>query len=397
MASNNLGLGGGGPRRGKSPTEDRELLSNQLRAELKEAAQEEWGGSGLSARGIILRLLVIIPFCVLEIIAVSVFWRGQGIAGLGFNASVLLPHGLACLILPWTLYPWLPRSYREAPVLSSALILGFAVPLPVLGPFCVVLILKLLNRVSTGTIKRTNPLWVVGSQVPDAETVDFVGKLDASESILQIMNGADPLARRNLILATKRLPPAQAVPVLRTGLRDSDEEAKLYAQGILSQLVERYEGSIAELKKGAEAHPEDTELMLRLAEQYHEVVELDLVTDPELQAFYISNAIELLERVLAVEPANDGVMLLLAKYCLQMNDPERALTVVERLKELAVSPDLLEPLEIEALFQQRSWGAFRKQLNEGMVNRFCNPEIQHLGRFWLGDFPSNAPGPKASS
>ena len=396
MASNNLGLDGGGPRRGKDPTEDRELLSHRLRAELKEAAREEWGGNDSSARAMMLRLLLIVPFVVLEITAVSVFWSGQSIAGLGLSVSVLLPHGVACLILPWALYPWLPRSYRDAPVLSSALIIGFSLPLPLLGPLCVVLILKLLNRVSTYAAKRQNPFWVVGSRVPDAGTVDFDGKLDASKSILQIMNGADPLARRNLILATKRLPPAQAVPVLRTGLRDSDEEVKLYAQGILSQLVERYEGSIAELKKSSETHPEDTELMLRLAEQYHEVVELDLVTDPELQAFYISNAIELLEQVLAVEPANEPIMLLLAKYCLQMNDPERALRVVDELQKLAVSPDLLEPLEIEALFQQRSWGAFRKRLNDGMVNRFCNPELQHLGRFWLGDFPSKAPGSETS-
>jgi tetratricopeptide (TPR) repeat protein len=334
----------------------------------------------------------LVPFCFFESLSVYSFAIGASFFGLPEKVSVLLPHGLACVALPWALYPWLPPSYREAKWLSSGLILGIALSLPVFGPGCVLIILKLLNKLSRGHMKKEESSWVVGSRVPDAEGIDFVSGKDSSDSILQVMNGPDPIARRNLVLATKRLPPSEAVPVLRAGLRDSDEEVKLYSQGILSKLVERYEEMVAKLKKDLLSSPDDCVLLLQLAEQLCEIVELSLVADRELQLFYLESAIKLLEKVHALEPANDHAMALLARYHLMTNDPDAAIGVVDQLRKLGASLDVLEAIEIEALFQKRSWPEFREKLSGVVLNRFYDPHLLNLSEFWVGSPSSSTRG-----
>lgn len=362
------------------------LSSDQFRAQFRSRDRGRWWQSD-SEEGRwrpVLRVLRFLPFILFECFSGYSLAFESSYFGLSEKASVLLPHGVACLVLPVALFPWLPASYRESSWLTTGLVLGISLPLPLFGPVCVMVILKLLNKLSTCKVKNEVPFWVVGSRVPDAEGVDFVRGKDSSDSILQVMNGPNPIARRNLILATKRLPPEEAVPILRTGLRDSDEEVKLYAQGILSQLVERYEDSVADLKKDLLSHPDDTVLSVRLAEQLCEIVDLNLVTDRELQLFYISNAVELLEKVLDLEPGNDEVLILLARYHLKINEPDAALGAVERLRELGTSSEVLEPVEIEAFFQKRCWPEFRARLSGGLVNRFCDPQLQRLSEYWIG-------------
>ncbi len=226
-------------------------LSRRMRDQYKLDQKSSWYDSNPARvlRKQSVRLLGLLPFLLFETLSVFFFATGNQFPGLLNTASVLVPHGFACVLLPMSLYPWLPLSYRKCWGLSSGLIMGFALTLPVFGPACIMIILRLLNKVSTCKTTQNSSTWIVGSQVPDAEELDFANGGSAADSILQVMNGADPVARRNLVLATKRLSPAEAVPVLRTGLRDSDEEVKLYAQGILSKLVERYEGTVAALKK----------------------------------------------------------------------------------------------------------------------------------------------------
>ncbi len=361
------------------------LLSRRLREQYRVERKESWRDAKcvvlMRKHGI--RLLGLLPFVFFEALSIFFFVSGSPFPGLSVKASVLIPHGFACVLLPMSLYPWLPQSYRKNWALSFGLIMGFALTLPVFGPACIVIILRLLNKVSVCKTVRSSSPWVVGSRVPHAADCDFVNGATAANSILQVMNGADPVARRNLVLATKRLAPAEAVPVLRTGLRDSDEEVKLYAQGILSKLVERYEGMVADLKKDLERSPQDTTIMLQLAEQYCEIVVLDLVTDQELQRFYLKSAIELLEAILLREPGNDQVMILLAKYQLMVNEPDRAMVTLKGLRALGVPDEVLVPVEVEALYLKRAWQDFRARLSEGIRDRFCDPQLQSLGEFWV--------------
>jgi hypothetical protein len=362
------------------------LSSASLRAQFRSNSRNQWWQSKNddSGWGRFLRLIGLIPFVFLESLSVYSFAFGVSFFGVPEKASVLVPHGLACLALPWALYPWLPSSYRKAKWLSSGLILGMALSLPVFGPACVLVVLKLLNKLSRCKVEKKDPFWVVGSRVPDAEGVDFVSGKDSADSILQVMNGPDPVARRNLVLATKRLPASEAVPVLRAGLRDSDEEVKLYSQGILSQLVERYEEMVAKLKEDLLSRPDDCVLLLQLAEQLCEIVELGLVADRELQLFYVESAITLLVKNHSLEPKNDHVMVLLAKYHLMMDNPVPAMEVVGQLQELGGIQREIEWIGDEPILRsptsqtKRVLGWIALKVRKGNA---CRIQVQRSGSF----------------
>ena len=326
------------------------------------------------------------PFVVLELAAVWIFLTQAPWFGENFEAGVVLLHSVASLALAIALHPFLPLAYQECRTLSGSLIFGLSMSLPVFGPACVIIILSLIRKSRKCVATRNREPWVIGSRVPDAELTDYSSGRDSADSILQIMVGSDPIARRNLILATKRLSSDQAIPVLRTGLRDSDEETKLYSQAILSQIEEKYEKTIADLKAQCEQKPQETACRLRLAEQYHEIVDLDLVTDSELQDFYIRNAIKLLMEVVNEEPRHEQAHIDLVRYHLRIGESREASVWLGRLRELNVSNEVLEVYEVEILFNQRAWERLRSRIREGMRNRFCDPALQAAGEFW---FPQN--------
>lgn len=348
------------------------------------------GDSGLSRRQAdsgsdsLFRGFLILTSLSCEGLAVWFFSTERSLGGLGYESGVVIFHIFASLLLPFSLYPSLPRSYREDWWLSFGLIFGISSTLPLFGPACVLVILKLLNRTLAPQQDSVDLPFVTGSRVPNAEEHDFVSGLNGVASILQIMVGPDPIARRNLILATKRLGAEQAIPILRTGLRDDDEEVKLYSQGILSQLVEQYEKSIAELKIAVEKAPEDSALMIRLAELYFEIVDLDLITDAGLQTFYIDRSIALLKQVVAHEPDNEEAVLKVIKYHLRLEQTAEAAACLQSLREKGVASELIEPIEVELLFLIRSWDSFRTRVRDGMINRFCDPGLLSLEEFWFG-------------
>lgn len=334
------------------------------------------------------RLILILSFLTFEGGAVWLFLNQSPFFGMNYEGGVVILHVAASLILPIALFPWLPLSYQQNGWLSSSLIFGLSGALPVFGPLCVLVILKSLNKTQTGQTSERSGSFVTGSQAPNVEDDDFVSRSGEAQSILQIMIGPDPLARRNLILATRRLCVEQAIPILRTGLRDEDDEVKLYSQAILSQLVEQYEKTIFDLKKTLETSPEDTESMVRLAAQYFEVVELDLITDEGLQIFYIKRSIAILEQVMIHEQDNEEVMLALVKYHLRVEQTDEATAFIQRLRDRGVSAELIEPLEVELLYLGRSWDRFRARVREGLLNRFCDPKLLSVEEFWFGRNPS---------
>ena len=91
-----------------------------------------------------------------------------------------------------------------------------------------------------------------------------------------------------------------------------------------------------------------------------------------------------------LDPQHDHVMVNLARYHLMVNHSDQALALVERMRGHGVGSEVWEPLEIEALFQKRSWKEFRSRLQEGLLNRFCDPRLQSVGDFWIGAPTSSA-------
>ncbi len=330
------------------------------------------------------RWLLFVPFLFFEGLSLWLLGLQVGVLGLPYQLSVLGMHGVACLFLWWAVCVWKPRAGGENAGVLGAMVLGLSISLPVAGPTCVFLMLYLIGERRPAVVKKeVESPFTIGTRVPSASELDFVNGPDASTSMLGVMTGPDVESRRNLILGARNLPANDAVPLLRTGLIDSDEEVKLYSQSRLSAIVEQYEETIASFKQGLDEKPEDTSLLLSLAEQYTELVTLDLVIDPEIQRFYLRQAADLTERACRVAPEETQPWMARAQYALALGDTEVASQAIEHLEQLGAGSEVTEPLAIEVCFLRRDWDQFRESLAEGLRNRFVAPSVQALGEFWL--------------
>eukprot|EP01035_Chromulina_nebulosa_P034026 gene34026-45608_t len=129
-----------------------------------------------------------------------------------------------------------------------------------------------------------------------------------------------PSPGRNAILALRELDPIVAIPLLRKGLQDSDEQVRIYAQNILSGLIERFEANLKELEQRVAAEPAAALHAIRLAEHFHELVYLDVAGDDETAAHYLATAQDILHRASALAPQDPQIPFLGLKCALRARD-----------------------------------------------------------------------------
>ncbi|MEX2381490.1 MAG: HEAT repeat domain-containing protein [Opitutales bacterium] len=77
----------------------------------------------------------------------------------------------------------------------------------------------------------------------------FQSRTEVSTSILQILNSPDVSNRRKAVLALRAIEPRFALPFLRRAVQDSDEHVRIFAQGILTEIVEQFDKSIKVMEK----------------------------------------------------------------------------------------------------------------------------------------------------
>lgn len=203
-------------------------------------------------------------------------------------------------------------------------------------------------------------------------------------SVAQILRGPDAAARRNAILALKELDTRSALPLLRKGLQDSDEQVRIYAQNTLSGLLERFEGSIKVFERRATEQPGEVAALIGLAEQYFELVYLDVAGDEETSAHLLGKAVALVERAVEQAPTDPRVALLRLRYALRQRDVAGAAQALARVERLGVDRQMIMPWQAELAYQQGDWARLREVLAQFHREGYVNPRIEALGRFWMG-------------
>lgn len=238
--------------------------------------------------------------------------------------------------------------------------------------------------------------WIVGSKPPRREerpllvwrdrkvkdNFQFVRNVGPRSSIAEILRGPDPASRRNAILAVKELDVRAALPLLRKGLQDSDEQVRIFAQNSLSDLLEKFESRIKALEARSQSHPTDVAAAVGLAEQYFELVYLEVAGDEETSDHLLGKAMAILDRAARQSPENPRVALLQLRYALRQRDREAARAALERVKTLQVDEQVLLPWETELAFIERDWSAVKRLLARFSEKRFVNPRVEALAEYW---------------
>lgn len=269
----------------------------------------------------------------------------------------------------------LPREQQQAWWFAA----GPALVFPVAGILMSLGFIRLLHRPPVDRSTRRYIVWA--DQMTEGLT-DTLPAGAAGQSIVEILQSPRTQLRRNAILALRELDPQLAIPLLRKGLQDSDEQVRIYAQNILSTMLERYESGIKELAQRVSAEPGAALHAVRLAEQYHELVYLDVAGDDETAAHYLNQAQTLLSRAADLAPEDHDITFLGLRCAIRARNLPDAERWFARLEKAGYDIRQVLPWRMELVYMQGDWPRLRELCVVFQRGQIVNPRIEELVQYW---------------
>ena len=316
-----------------------------------------------------LRPIALLVGALLHVLALVLLARDASFVG------VLVAHVLGALAWGWGATVFLPLSSHPVWWFLAAPALLF----PLLGPLASLALARILRR---PPVDRSAQRYVILSDETQAVFTEYLPAGAAGQSIVEILQSPRTQLRRNAILALRELDPTLAIPLLRKGLQDSDEQVRIYAQNILSTMLERFETALKEFQQRLDSEPAAAAPAVRLAEQYYELVYLDVAGDDETAAHYLGKALALLDRAATVASADAEVAFLGLKYALRARDAATARRWLARLETRSIETQQTLPWRMELAFLEGDWAALRELFDTFVRARHVNPRIQEIIRYW---------------
>ena len=307
----------------------------------------------------------------LQTLALVMLWRG------GAVWPVLVAHVTGGLIWSWGVISLLPFAGRDAWWLPAGCTLVF----PILGPLFSLVLAALLRRPAA---EPENKRYLVWSDHTREGLTEPLPAGASGQSIVEILQSPRTQLRRNAVLALRDLEPQMAIPLLRKGLQDSDEQVRIYAQNILSSMLEGFESGIKELEQRFDAEPAAATHAVRLAEQYFELVYLEVAGDDETSAHYLQRAQALLIRAAEVAGDTPEIAFQGLRYALRARDRHQAQIWFAKLGPGAFDRRQALPWEMELAFMEGDWARLKELFELFHREGIVNPRIEELIRFWTG-------------
>ncbi len=264
---------------------------------------------------------------------------------------------------------------------------GCAALFPVLGPLASLAIAWQLRK---PIAERASRRYVVWRDEPAADVSESLPSSASGQSIVEILQGPNTQLRRNAILALRDLDPQVAIPLLRKGLQDSDEQVRIYAQNVLSGTIERFEAQLKAIEQRLDAEPAVALHAVRLAEHYHELVYLNVAGDEETAAHYLAKAQTLLARADGLAPGDRQIPLLGLKCALRARDLAAAERWFAQFETAGYDTAQVLPWRMELEFMAGRWPRLHALFAEFQQARIVNPRIEELAAFWTRPPPTRA-------
>ncbi len=319
----------------------------------------------------LLRFLALIAGAVLSAVAMILLWQER------FVAWTLTAHLVSAALWGWGLAQFLGLEQRSAWWLPAST----AAIAPVAGPLASLALVWLLRRPPQD---HTEQRYLVWNEQPVSEKGAALPSGGAGQSIVAILQSPRTELRRRAVLALRELDPQLAIPLLRKGLQDSDEQVRIYTQNILSALIERFEGGLKELEQRFAAEPNIAIHAVRVAEQYYELVYLNVAGDEQTAGHYLTKALALLTRAAELAPDDREIGFLALKCALRARDLPAAQTWFRYLETHGYDSRQVLPWQMELMFLQGDWKRLQELFRVLRRSGTVNPRIESLAQFWLG-------------
>ena len=263
----------------------------------------------------------------------------------------IFSHGLACLMLCGAVWLLLPARYRAPLPWSPLFIFSLAFFVPVIGTLGVVAAIfpaLYLPR------KRDKQAWqAVGiPKLPFRAQLQLHSPIFADGGLQDVLRHApDPDQRLAALLATRRMPGKEAVPILKLALGDPSDDVRLLAYSMLdkqeSDINLHIQIALGELVN-ANAKTAGA-LHGRLARWYWELAYLGLAQGSVLD-HVLTQASEHAEQ--GLKAGEGGELFLLAgRIALERGDVERAEVLLSQAQENGMGAAQVLPFRAELAFE----------------------------------------------
>lgn len=284
-----------------------------------------------------------------------------------------------------TAQAFFPPSHRARVRAFAALAALVAFAMPAVGA----LGLALALGYGLWRPQREQPLW--------SETLDVPPLLQraprapakiafTADALRQILGSRSAPERRfRAILATRALPPREAIPLLKTALADGSDEVRLLGFSRLEGVRREIELRIKARLSALEATPKDASARLhhRVAEDYWELAFLGLV-EGEVYRHTLRTASEHAIDALALDPKNAGAALLLARVSLRLGDRDAARSALEAAVVAGMPRRRVAPYEAELALRDGRAGDVAALLAPLGGVRHDHVALTRVIAFWRG-------------
>ncbi|MDP2263719.1 MAG: tetratricopeptide repeat protein [Hydrogenophaga sp.] len=298
-------------------------------------------------------------------------------------------HAVACLLFARSFVALLPEAYRSPRNRATAFVFGSVLFVPVLmmlGFLCSLLPALCRQRelrASAGWLHPAPvclPSQAVGPQA--AHPFAWAGSLAGT-----LQNAPDPNKRMAALVATLSIKEQDAIPLWRWALKDPEDEVRLLAYSLLNRKERAIEARIRQAQDQLDAA---TACDFRRAFELNKALAHDLWALSQLassrsttQLALCARARERSERALALEPADGGTRLLLARILIVQRELAQAQAELQRARAEGVDARQIEPLLAEMAFIDRQYHAVGHHLARTRPGRSL-PRMGGSAKPWEG-------------
>lgn len=296
----------------------------------------------------------------------------------------LVSHALACVALAFAMWQVLPARYREPAPWSLLLFFSLGFFIPVLGMVGVVAaIFPALYRPHIHN-REQQPWQALAMPTLPFKAQENLHMATFADGGLQdvLRHATDPDRRLEALLATRRMPSRDAIPILKLALADPSDDVRLLAYSMLdrqeSQINLRIEKAVGQLPGAAPKAA--AALHATLAEWYWELGYLGLAQGSVLQ--------HVLGR--AGEHAQQGIelgegsplSLLAARIALLNGDLSGAEHYLQQARSKGLHSSAVAPFEAELAFRSARYEHIPKVLGSLGAEISNRPPMAAVARYW---------------
>lgn len=213
--------------------------------------------------------------------------------------------------------------------------------------------------------------------IPRGRSLDPTMPLEI-QPLVDVLRGPSTERKRAAIAALGRQSNLREVRLLRQLLTDSDPDVRSDASVILSRLENDCSRALGEASTQAREHLAGVRRYVDLCHRYS----VSNLLDETSSAFYLAQAHDTLQEVLAREPEQIDLWIVLARIHCDRGEPEAARAALDRA--LSLSPRAAEGLllRMELAFFERDWEHLITLAQQRQEAPQSDPELRGLLQWW---------------